>query len=80
MQSNADIACQRYDRRIGFDVRRLQVLRAIGEYRSFTRAAAVLVMTQPAVSRQLAALENEVGVQLVTRGPRHVSLTPAAQP
>jgi DNA-binding transcriptional LysR family regulator len=60
-----------------FDARRLQVLRAIGEYRSFTRAAAALVMTQPAVSRQLAALEAEVGVQLVIRGPRHVSLTPA---
>ena len=34
-------------------------------------------MTQPAVSRQLAALEAEVGVRLVERGPRHVSLTPA---
>ena len=34
-------------------------------------------MTQPAVSRQLAALEREVGVALVARGPRHVSLTPA---
>lgn len=60
-----------------FDARRLQVLRAIGEYRSFTRAAAALVMTQPAVSRQLAALEAEVGVPLVARGPRHVSITPA---
>ena len=59
------------------DARRLHVLRAIGEHRSFTRAAAALVMTQPAVSRQLAALEAEVGVQLVVRGPRHVSLTPA---
>src|SRR5690349_16891057 len=34
-------------------------------------------MTKPAVSRQLAALEAEVGVQLVARGPRHVALTPA---
>jgi DNA-binding transcriptional LysR family regulator len=62
-----------------FDARRLHVLRAIGEHRSFTRAAVALVMTQPAVSRQLAALEAEVGVQLVARGPRHVSLTPAGE-
>ena len=59
------------------DTRRLVVLRAIAEHRSFTRAAEALVMTQPAVSRQLAALEREVGVALVARGPRHVSLTPA---
>jgi DNA-binding transcriptional LysR family regulator len=59
------------------DARRLVVLRAIAEHRSFTRAAEALVMTQPAVSRQLAALEAEVGVQLVSRGPRHVALTPA---
>lgn len=59
------------------DVRRLVVLRAIAEHRSFTRAARQLVTTQPAVSRQLAALEGEVGAQLVVRGPRHVSLTPA---
>lgn len=77
MQSNAGLARQRYAWRIVFDARRLQVLRAIGEHRSFTRAAAALVMTQPAVSRQLASLEAEVGVQLVIRGPRHVSLTPA---
>ncbi len=60
-----------------FDARRLQVLRAIAQHRSFRRAAEALVMTQPAVSRQLAALEAEVGVRLVERGPRHVSLTPA---
>src|SRR4051794_18544158 len=59
------------------DARRLVVLRAIAEHRSFTRAAQALVMTQPAVSRQLAALEREAGVALVARGPRHVSLTPA---
>jgi DNA-binding transcriptional LysR family regulator len=59
------------------DARRLRVLRAIAEHRSFTRAAEALVMTQPAVSRQLASLEAEVGAQLVARGPRHVSLTPA---
>src|SRR3954468_9884429 len=59
------------------DARRLVVLRAIAEHRSFTRAARALIMPQPAVSRQLAALEREAGVALVARGPRQVSLTPA---
>jgi DNA-binding transcriptional LysR family regulator len=59
------------------DARRLTVLRAIAEHGTFTRAAEALAMTQPAVSRQLSALEAEVGVALVARGPRHVSLTPA---
>jgi DNA-binding transcriptional LysR family regulator len=62
---------------MALDARRLLVLQAIAEQRSFTRAAEALVMTQPAVSRQLAALEAEVGAQLVERGPRHVALTPA---
>ncbi len=60
-----------------FDARRLRVLAAVADHRSFTRAAETLAMTQPAVSRQIAALEREVGAQLVVRGPRHVALTPA---
>jgi DNA-binding transcriptional LysR family regulator len=63
---------------MAFDPRRLAVLRAIAEHRSLTRAAETLAMSQPAVSRQLAALERELGgIELVTRGPRHVSVTPA---
>jgi DNA-binding transcriptional LysR family regulator len=76
MRSNADVALERYGQRM-IDARRLVVLRAIAEHRSFTRAAEALSLTQPAVSRQLAALEREAGVALVARGPRHVSLTPA---
>lgn len=60
-----------------WDARRLVVLSAIAEHGSFTRAAEALAMTQPAVSRQLAALERELGVALVSRGPRHVAPTPA---
>src|SRR4051812_34178320 len=75
MRANADAGRERYG--WGMGTRRLVVLRAIAEHRSFTRAAETLSMTQPAVSRQLAALERELRVALVVRGPRHVSLTPA---
>jgi len=64
---------------MAFDPRRLAVLRAVAEHRSFTAAAEALFTTQPAVSRQIARLEQEVAVQLVIRGPRQVALTPAGE-
>jgi len=79
MQSNADYGCRRYDDRMAFDPRRLALLRAVAEHRSFTAAAEALFTTQPAVSRQIARLELEVAVQLVIRGPRQVALTPAGE-
>lgn len=79
MQSNANAGCQRYDWRMEFDPRRLEVLCAVAEHRSFTAAADALVTTQPAVSRQIARLEQELGVQLVIRGPRRVTLTRAGE-
>ena len=64
---------------MAFDPRRLAVLEAVAEHRSFTAAAEALFTTQPAVSRQIARLEQEVAVQLVIRGPRYVALTPAGE-
>lgn len=42
---------------------------------SFTAAAAEMHVTQAAVSRQMRALENNLGARLFTRGRRNVSLT-----
>ena len=41
----------------------------------FTRAASRLHITQPTLSRQLAALEEELGTVLFDRGGRHITLT-----
>jgi DNA-binding transcriptional LysR family regulator len=79
MQSNANFGTNRYDDGMAFDPRRLAVLRAVEEHRSFTSAAEALFTSQPAVSRQIARLEQEVAVQLVIRGPRQVALTPAGE-
>jgi DNA-binding transcriptional LysR family regulator len=61
------------------DSRRLAVFVAVAELGSFTAAAERLYLTQPAVSQQVAALEREVGVQLLRRTPRGVELTPAGE-
>jgi DNA-binding transcriptional LysR family regulator len=43
---------------------------AVADVRSFTRAADVVGVAQPTLSRQLKALENELGAALVDRGGR----------
>ncbi|MGZ6696376.1 MAG: LysR family transcriptional regulator [Solirubrobacteraceae bacterium] len=50
------------------DPRRLLTFRAVVAAGSFSAAARALSLTQPAVSQQVAALEREVGAQLLDRG------------
>jgi DNA-binding transcriptional LysR family regulator len=61
----------------GVELRHLRAFVAVAEERSFTRAAARLQLTQPALSRTVAALERLVGLELVQRNTRSVRLTPA---
>jgi DNA-binding transcriptional LysR family regulator len=58
---------------------RLRVLAELAECGSFSGAADALDYTQSAVSKQVAALEREVGTQLVVRELRPVRLTPAGE-
>jgi LysR family nitrogen assimilation transcriptional regulator len=59
------------------NVRQLQYFLQIAELRSFTRAANVLHIAQPALSRQIRALEEELGTTLFNRFERGVTLTEA---
>jgi DNA-binding transcriptional LysR family regulator len=61
------------------DLRRLRYFVTVAEELSFVRAAALLHMTQPALSRQISALEHDLGTQLLERGRRGTSMTPAGQ-
>lgn len=57
------------------DARRLQIFREVARCGTISGAAQALWLTQPAVSRQIAALEREAGAQLLRREARGVSLT-----
>jgi len=61
------------------DLRRLRIFAVVAEGGSFTAAASVLFLTQPAVSQQMAILEREVGVPLLVRVPRGIQLTEAGK-
>jgi LysR family nitrogen assimilation transcriptional regulator len=57
------------------DIRQLSLFRRVAEEGSFSRAAAVLGITQPALSRRIRALEEELGTTLLYRNGRGVVLT-----
>jgi DNA-binding transcriptional LysR family regulator len=58
---------------------RLVVFRAVAEQLSFRKAAEELYLTQPAVSLQIKALEEDIGVQLFDRTGAHIALTEAGR-
>src|SRR6202011_6210006 len=60
-------------------VPRLRVLREVAHRGSFSAAAEALSYTQSAVSQQIATLEAEIGLALLERHPRGVTLTAAGQ-
>lgn len=59
----------------GIEIRHLRAFLAVADESSITRAASRLRLTQPAVSRTLAALEHHLDVLLVDRSTHHLALT-----
>ena len=57
------------------DLRVLRYFLTVAKEQSFTKAAKQLHITQPTLSRQLAALEAELGVTLFDRGGHGITLT-----
>lgn len=58
-------------------VRDLRSFLAVADELSFTRAAEVLFISQPALSKQVRTLETRLNAQLFTRGHRSIALTEA---
>ncbi|AMB87491.1 LysR family transcriptional regulator [Pseudomonas agarici] len=61
------------------DLRRLELLMQVAHFDSFSKAATVLGIAQPALGRQMHKLEEECGFRLFYRHGRGVMLTPEGQ-
>ncbi|MGR3741296.1 LysR family transcriptional regulator [Companilactobacillus sp. DQM5] len=57
------------------DIRILRYFLAIAQEKSISKAAQYLHISQPALSRQITDLENELNIKLFDRGPREIKLT-----
>jgi DNA-binding transcriptional LysR family regulator len=65
--------------RTPFDVYELALFRLVVKHESFTAAARMAGLTQSAVTRQIQGMENALGVRLLNRTTRSLSLTPAGE-
>lgn len=64
---------------MAINLHHLRVFAAVAEQRGFSRAAAALHLSQPAVSKAVRQLERQVGVPLVERAGRASHLTAAGE-
>lgn len=64
---------------VGMDLRKLRYFLAVADAGSITAAAESLRMTQPALSRQVRAFEDEMGWSLLDRGAKSIRLTRQGQ-
>jgi DNA-binding transcriptional LysR family regulator len=62
-----------------FNLRQLKAYITVVENKSFTRAAKILFMTQPAISAQIKSLEDRLDVQLIERNDKNVIMTDAGE-
>ena len=61
------------------DISSLQAFIAVARNKSFSKASEHLFITQPAISKRVASLEEELGIQLFSRVARQISLTEAGK-
>lgn len=62
-----------------FDLYELSLFNLVVKHRSFTKAAAAVGLTQSAITRQIQGIEKSLGVELLERTTRSVSLTAAGE-
>lgn len=62
---------------VHMNINQLKYFIAVAEYKSFTKAANQYYISQTAITQQIHTLEENMGVQLIDRTRRPISLTPA---
>lgn len=61
------------------DIRQLTYFHAVAKYKSFTKASGVLHLSQPALSKMVKSLEDELEMELIDRSSRKIELTEAGE-
>ncbi len=61
------------------ELRQVYYVLEVARYQSFSKAASALYITQPAISQQISALEEELSVKLFKRDTHRVALTPEGE-
>jgi DNA-binding transcriptional LysR family regulator len=64
---------------LAVQLQQLSYFLAVAQSRHFTRAAEALGVTQPSLSKQIRALETELGAVLFSRARGNITLTPAGE-
>ena len=64
---------------MGINITRIEYFLMAAKYMNFTKAANLLYISQPSLSKQIAILEEELGQQLFDRSKRNLTLTPAGR-
>jgi DNA-binding transcriptional LysR family regulator len=62
-----------------FSLHQVEIFQTVATEGSISRAAEMLYLSQPAVSQHIRSLEKDMGVKLLVRGRRGVTLTPAGE-
>jgi DNA-binding transcriptional LysR family regulator len=62
-----------------FTLQQLRILKAVASEKSFTKAAEILYVSQPSLSKQIKVLENRLGIILLNRENNKISLTEAGK-
>ena len=58
-----------------FTLQQLRILKAVASEKSFTKAAEILYVSQPSLSKQIKVLEHRLGISLLNREKNTLSLT-----
>jgi DNA-binding transcriptional LysR family regulator len=62
-----------------FSLHQVRIFQTVAREGSISRASGLLYLSQPAVSQHIRSLEKGIGVRLLVRGRRGVTLTPAGE-